>query len=234
MDLGAWRLPAAELEALVINGLTQHLSDHAQLIELTQLHTADATTLEHPLASAKHLQDQTEHHTNEDIRTLIRVAIRRIDIRPGQMTITINPTSLSAVLLTRSESIPTNPSSDQVTLTIPFQLRRRVAEVKLIVGNERTNPTIDRKLVETIQNANRRVKLLTASEATSVDALAEIDGLPASEISRVLPLAFLAPDITNAILTGKQPVDLTVKRLKRIGKLPACWNEQSQLLRMPI
>ncbi|NNF77261.1 MAG: recombinase family protein, partial [Rhizobiales bacterium] len=104
---------------------------------------------------------------------------------------------------------------------------------KLIVGNEIANPTIDPKLVETIRNANRWRALLTTGEATSIDSLAEFDGIPASEISRILPLAFLAPDITKAILTGKQPVDLTAKRLKRIGKLPASWSEQRQLLRMP-
>jgi DNA invertase Pin-like site-specific DNA recombinase len=233
-DLGAWRLPAAELETLVINGLIQRLSDHTQLIELTQLHNADATTLEHALAAVKRLQDRARHHTNEDIRVLIRTAIRRIDIRPEQMTVTICPPSLSAVLLNQSESVPTSPPSDQVTLTMPFQLRRRGVEAKLIVGNEIANSTVDPKLVETVQNANRWMKLLTTGEATSVDALAEIDGLPANEISRILPLAFLAPDITKAILAGKQPVDLTAKRLKRIGKLPACWSEQRRLLRMPI
>ena len=113
-DLGAWRLPAPELEALVINGLTQRLSDHTQLIELTQLHTVDATTLEQALATTKRLQNQTDHHTNEDIRTLIRIAIRRIDISPGQMTTTIRPTSFMAVLFYQPEPLPTNPSSDQV------------------------------------------------------------------------------------------------------------------------
>jgi len=232
-DLGAWRLPAAELETMVIDGLTQRLSDHTQLIELTQLHEADAITFQKALATAKRLQHQTGHHTNEDIRTLIRMAIRRIDIRPGQMTMTICPASLSAVLLNQSEPIPTNQSSDQVTWTLPFQLRRRGVEAKLIVGNENGNPTIDPKLVETVQNANRWLKLLTTGEATSVDAIAELNGLPASEISRVLPLAFLAPDITKATLTGNQPIDLTAERLKRIGKLPSCWNEQRQVLRMP-
>jgi hypothetical protein len=48
-----------------------------------------------------------------------------------------------------------------------------------------------------------------------------------------LPLAFLAPDITKSILTGTQPIDLTAERLKRIGKLPACWNEQRRVLSMP-
>ena len=139
-DLGAWRLPAAELETLVIDGSTQRLSDHTQLIELTQLHTADAATLEQALASAKRFQDQAAHQTNEDIRTLIRMAIRRIDISPGQMTTTIRPTSFMAVLFYQPEPLPTNPSSDQVALPLLFQLRRRGVEAKLIVGYQITKP----------------------------------------------------------------------------------------------
>ncbi|NNJ76671.1 MAG: hypothetical protein HKP56_16105 [Anderseniella sp.] len=232
-DIGAWRLPAAELETLAINRLTQRLSDQTQLIELTQLHTVDATTPEQALASAKRLQDQAVHQTNEDIRTLTRMAIRRIDIRPGQMIITICPTSLSAVLLNQPGPISTNPSSDQVALTLPFQLRRRGVEAKLIVGNEIPNPIIDPKLVETIRNAHRWRDLLTSGNAFSVDSIAELDNIPASEISRILPLAFLAPDITKSVLTGNQPIDLTAERLRRIGKIPACRNEQRRVLRMP-
>ena len=116
---------------------------------------------------------------------------------------------------------------------MPFQLRRRGVEAKLIADNNSATPTIDAKLVGTIHDAHRWMNLLTSGDATSVDAIAELDGIPASEISRILPLAFLAPDIIKAILTGRQPIDLTTERLKRMGKLPACWNEQRQVLRIP-
>ena len=49
------RLPVAKLEALAINGLTQHLTDQTQLIELTQLHTSNATKLQQALAMAKRI-----------------------------------------------------------------------------------------------------------------------------------------------------------------------------------
>lgn len=49
-------------------------------------------------------------------------------------------------------------------------------------------------------------------------------------MSRLLPLAFLSPKITEAILTGTQPVDLTAQRLSRITNLPSAWNEQAELL----
>jgi hypothetical protein len=42
-----------------------------------------------------------------------------------------------------------------------------------------------------------------------------------------------APDITRAILLGAHPVDLNTERLKRNGKLPACWQEQRRALGLP-
>ena len=40
--------------------------------------------------------------------------------------------------------------------------------------------------------------------------------------------AFLAPDIVEAILDGRQPADLTVQKLLR--SLPLAWAEQRQRL----
>jgi len=49
-------------------------------------------------------------------------------------------------------------------------------------------------------------------------------------MSRFLPLAFLAPDIVEAILAGKHPIELTAEKLKRIGMLPFAWDDQRRLL----
>ena len=51
-----------------------------------------------------------------------------------------------------------------------------------------------------------------------------------NEISRYLPLAFLAPDIVEKILKGLQPVDLTAEKLRRLGSLPYQWDEQRAVL----
>jgi len=43
-------------------------------------------------------------------------------------------------------------------------------------------------------------------------------------------LAFLAPDIVEAILRGRQPIKLTPEKLKRLRNLPKSWEEQRKLL----
>lgn len=53
--------------------------------------------------------------------------------------------------------------------------------------------------------------------------------MTSSYVSRVLPLAFLAPDIKRMILDGTQPPDLTVERLTLAGTIPASWLKQRKL-----
>jgi site-specific DNA recombinase len=45
-----------------------------------------------------------------------------------------------------------------------------------------------------------------------------------------LPLAFLAPEIIEAIAAGRQPADLTAHRLIRTIDLPAEWSAQKRSL----
>lgn len=53
------------------------------------------------------------------------------------------------------------------------------------------------------------------------------------EISRSLPLAFLAPDVIEAIVEGRQPVELTVRKLVRLKPFPALWVDQRLALGFP-
>ena len=51
-----------------------------------------------------------------------------------------------------------------------------------------------------------------------------------SYVSRVLRLAFLAPDIVEAILGGRHPVELTAERVLVHEDLPLNWREQRHRL----
>jgi hypothetical protein len=60
--------------------------------------------------------------------------------------------------------------------------------------------------------------------------IASLEGKDKSYISRVMNLAFLAPDITESIITGRQPADLSAEKLIRRINLPLDWDKQRQLL----
>jgi site-specific DNA recombinase len=59
-------------------------------------------------------------------------------------------------------------------------------------------------------------------------ALTKQTGFDERYISRIIPLAFLAPDITEAILDGKQAPDLSLQNC--VGEIPFEWSLQRAAL----
>lgn len=55
-------------------------------------------------------------------------------------------------------------------------------------------------------------------------------GATASYFSRIVRLAYLAPDITTAILDGRQPATLSATRLAEAWALPITWAAQRRAL----
>jgi hypothetical protein len=60
--------------------------------------------------------------------------------------------------------------------------------------------------------------------------LARADGCTVRYVTRILRLAYLAPDIIEAILAGRQPGELTLARLLK-SDLPLDWHAQREALR---
>lgn len=74
-------------------------------------------------------------------------------------------------------------------------------------------------------------ELLYGKVKTSAEIVAR-EKLDKGYVSRVLDLAFLTPDIVEAIVAGYQPADLTAQHLLRGIKLPLDWAEQRRMLQM--
>ena len=68
--------------------------------------------------------------------------------------------------------------------------------------------------------------MLDTSKYTSLTELAREDNINRSYVSRVLLLTLLAPDIVEAILGGKQGLQITLDR--RTQPLPVEWERQVQ------
>jgi hypothetical protein len=110
-------------------------------------------------------------------------------------------------------------------------LRRRGVEAKLVIANPgRTRGVRDPRLCRLIVQAHRWFNQLASSETASVRAIARQENIHECDVSRNLRLAFLAPDIVEAILDGDQPVELTTETLRRLSCLPTDWESQRRLL----
>ncbi|MAF96636.1 MAG: hypothetical protein CMM60_12905 [Rhodospirillaceae bacterium] len=227
-----WRLPAKALESAIIVPIQTLLRDQVRLMDMLHL-------VSHSLKDLKSLKVQSDTAASKLTdempgiqRDLLQTAIQRIELSAESITITLSRKGLAKILKI-NETVGIKEYSDTASITVPLTLRRRGVEAKLIIsgpGMEQRQP--DPHLCYLIAQARNWFDQLASGEAASVRAIAQRENIYETEISRILPLAFLAPRIVEAIFDGRQPEELSLKGLKRLGPLPSDWEAQQKLLRI--
>ncbi len=66
------------------------------------------------------------------------------------------------------------------------------------------------------------------TENLGIGDIAASPGVHHSYASRLIRLAFLNPEITEAILDGRQPLGLTAAKLMQVSRLPLEWRASSR------
>ena len=85
----------------------------------------------------------------------------------------------------------------------------------------------NRGLAVMVVRAHRWLALLESGRYASIRGLALDAGVDNSYLARMLRLTLLAPDLTEAILSGTEPDGLSLEKLYR---LPMEWEEQRRAL----
>ncbi len=167
---------------------------------------------------------------DKDRRDTLRGFVLRVDISTLSVAIKLGRSNLAKILKIPSLSIDAD-LDELVTLTVPVELRRRGVEARLVIpGSAQPRGRPDPQLCDLIAQAHLWFEEIASGEAPSVRAIAKRHKIHETEVSRALPLAFLAPDIVAAILDGHHPVEMTAKSLRRISELPLDWHQQRRLL----
>jgi hypothetical protein len=100
----------------------------------------------------------------------------------------------------------------------------------MVLGQHGPAAVLDANLVKALARAHEWLGRIVRGEANGIGDVARAQGLCRTYVTRVVGLAFLEPEITKAILEGRQPTELTAKRLIRSAlKLPVLWSDQKRL-----
>ncbi|HCP80232.1 MAG TPA: recombinase family protein [Octadecabacter sp.] len=201
----AWRLPADQLERLLAEVVQQHLNRPEAATALTldlgaPKVAAISASLAKPMKARRYL-----------------ALIERADLKPGKITILLGRGALSALLGCSMANI----NEVELTLEALFQMRRRGVELKLHLGDAPSE--IDQTLVRNIVKARRWLGMIT--EGRPIADIAQTEGLSNRRIQDLMPLAFLSPDLLEAIASGEQPIGLTTDYLIKTG-FPTVWSQQ--------
>ena len=211
----ALRRPAGEIDAAVLVGATEFLSDEQRL--LAAIGHGDARQVQQIIAGGRDLAEKLLAPTPE----LLTALFKRIIVSSQSVGLALNTAGLRQALGVPAAS----PPIDDTRIDVPLTFRRRGRQMKITMGGQSASPatTVDSTLETVVARAFDWFERLSTGAAKSVNDIAEADGFDAGYVSHVLPLAFMPPTEVEAILAGKQPAELTADRLIWREEIPVLW-----------
>jgi len=199
-NLGGWRLPAAVLETAVARLITNALATRSSTESLVR----DAPPEMLQMVPSK-AQGLTAALTGADPGPMLSAIVDTGRIESGRLSVTLDPYAIAEQLGVLSAHIDQNA----LTLIGDFTLRRRGVEARLVFGD--TSPGVDGTLLKTVAQGWAWFEEIKAG--MTMQAIADREGVTQRRVAHLVDLAFLAPDIIQAFVDGRQPVTLTAASL---------------------
>jgi DNA invertase Pin-like site-specific DNA recombinase len=220
---GGLRLPAHDLEEGVWGRLREFLSSPTQLLNaLGEIGSRQSQVIQ---AAARAIREW-DGKSASDRRAWLKSLLQQVVVSPTSLTLHLNRTALQTLVgLTESEL------GGPIILETETRFKRGGRGLRYVIPGPQGSwggAHRDKPLIQAVARGTLWYDLLISGQAKSREEIARTNGLSGQHVARHLQLAWLAPDIVEAILDGHQPKRLTVKRL--FAKLPMDWAEQRKVL----
>jgi DNA invertase Pin-like site-specific DNA recombinase len=228
------RIPARELEKLVLVELRSFLSSADQVVNALA-HPHDDLGITHALIeSADGYSKRLEGNSTSNLSEMLEVIVGRITVHQNSLEIQLDRARLRAHLLgprfanSQRQDATSDLNQEPVTLRTETKLKRSGGELRLIIpsqSTDRASGTAVPALVKAISRAHEWVRQIVAGEFKDQRAIAEATGLNERYVSRIIQSAFLAPQIVEAIVKGRQAPEMSLVTL--LDDVPLSWTEQT-------
>jgi hypothetical protein len=218
----AVRLPAAVIERTVREMICSFLADETGLMGLAPpgLSGDQAMAM---LEAARQLRSTISGPTSNARAALLELGVK-VRITAGEVE-----ASLEQVALMKQLGVAVDEDAElRVSLPAAKMQIEQKRGFRMIVGavDGQASTVRDGHLIELLLRARDAYQQVMTSQHRAVDQSSN----QSKYLVRLARLTFLAPDIVEAILEGRQPASLNARRLSRISDLPASWSDQRQLL----
>ena len=231
------RIPAANLETIVITKLRGFLADEGAVLNVIREEHVDGAAQSRLIARGVKIAKEIESLTPDRLRVMLMTLVSRVDIRPDRVEISVRRSRLVELLgsgsidLVTQQGPPDNEAKDVLTLTVRARLQRVGREMKMLVDNTDDQTKADPALLRIVARAHDIQERLMQKSGLTLHAIASQEHVTPGYVSRLLRLSSLAPDILTAIVNGKNPPQLTAKKLMRLAlEIPVDWTAQRKLL----
>lgn len=234
--LGAYRIPAPEVEQVVTDRIRALLADGTTVFDVVGSSTASTEQCAELVAQAAALARSWSELPSHEQRRIVSTLIARIDVGGESVALHVVPARLSEFLQRDVKGDGQSDSNDgrgteTVILSVPAQLQRIGRGTQLIVGGA-TGRTAspNAPLIRLLARAHQLQQLLLQDSKRNIQELAQYADLNRTYTTLLLRLSWLAPDITQAILRGHQPPTLTADKLSRATRISIDWQAQRAAL----
>ena len=240
---GSTRLPALEIEKLVAERLRAFLKSEAEVFDGLSRAGESPGSIRDLMTGAKKLSLRWQGLSTNELRNLLMSFVERVTVGENSVEVKIRTNALRRILTSgKGDALPEQGRLKRaidedylICLGIEAKLKRHGGELHLIVppntlGIESTrNPRPS--LIKALARAYGWHQKVLEGKAVDQKSLAQPTGLTTRYVSKVFRFAFLAPDMVEAILDGRQPHDLTFAKLYK--HIPLNWVAQRTLFGFP-
>jgi site-specific DNA recombinase len=238
---GPTRVPAHELESRVTERLLAFLKSDADVFDRLGAEDESPAISRNLVAAAKKLAARLPSLPSDDLRDLLGAFLRRVVIQETSIEIMISRKELRQLFENGGKApadnllgrrTPVDPT-DLISLTVEARRKRCGGEVHLVVPPNSSDSVRHPKssLIKAIARAHGWHEKVVQGNALDMRSLARQAGLTERYVGKVFGCAFLAPDIIESILEGRQPHDLNFEKL--CEHVPLSWAEQREHFGFP-
>ena len=167
------RIPAANLETLVIKKLRSFLADEGAILDAIRDECAEGNAQARLIARGVKIAKEIEYLAPNQVRALLMTLISRVNIRPDCVEISVRRSRLVELLgsgsieLVTQQGTPYNQAKDVLTLTVRARLQRVGREMKMLVENTDGQTRADPALLRIVARAHDiQKRLMHNSELT--------------------------------------------------------------------
>jgi DNA invertase Pin-like site-specific DNA recombinase len=235
--IGAWRIPAGDLEGLVINRVRKFLADPTALLDVASTETHSDSGKRQLIERGRQVAAQLSPDTPDKAKATLIALMCQITIHLDGIDIALSRERISAVLARAPIELAAQSQNavpvphDLMTLRVPARLQRVGRELRMLIEGADQQAIADPSLLRVLARAHDIQGRLSQNADLTVHNVARAERVTAAYIYTLLRLHWLAPDITTAIVNGRQPHQLNAKTLMRkASRLPVEWAEQRALL----
>jgi len=220
------RVPAHEIDSIVRDAFINLFCIPDRLLQAIG-DAASAGEAQRAIRQGRHIYQELVAGTLDACAERIRPMLHRVVLGDSEVCISLSRGPLRAAL-----DLPSNGHQGEVhEIVVPARISTNGVGLKLVVGNGAApNRAPDPDLVRIITLAHDWWHRLQSGQTESIRELAIAERVSRAYMGRVLRLAFLAPDIVEAILEGTQPATLSTKRQLLHQNVPFRWSDQRRLL----